>query len=87
MKAISFLFEATQLRKYDHCLPRTTYGGGNRLPLGIMAALRPRVKPQIVRGSSSSSDTSQTDVLKLSTTGGNPEAVTLGCAEESRARS
>lgn len=62
------------------------HGGGSHLLLAIMAALRPLRKPKIVR-EPSSSGTRQAHMSKLSTAGGNPEALTIGCTEDARARS
>ena len=52
--------------------------------LGIMAALRPLVNPKIAKkGTKKFIRHSQTDMSKLSATGGNPEALTIGYAEDS----
>lgn len=73
--------------RINRSLPGTVYEADSHVLPGIMAAVRPLVKPQIVSGPKRSSDTRQTDMLKLSTTGGNPEALTSGCTGHSRARS
>ena len=61
-----------------------TWGGGSHLSLSIMADLRPLVKPQIVKKRKKSPGISQTGMSKLSATGKNPEALTIGCTEDSR---
>lgn len=75
------------LRMTSQLFLGAAYKGGSHFLPGMVAALRPFVKPKIIRGPRSSSDTSQTYVSKLSGTGGNPQALTTGCVEGLRATS
>ena len=53
-----------------------------------MAALRPLVKPKIVKKRTKKFIWHQSDqYVKIKGTGGSPEALTTGCAEDSRTRS
>lgn len=62
------------------------YIGGSHLLLGIMAALRPLVKPKITRKRTKKFiQHSQTHMSKLSVAGGSPEALTVGCVENTGA--
>ncbi|VFV28858.1 Hypothetical predicted protein [Lynx pardinus] len=52
-----------------------------------MAAFRPLVKPKILKNKTKKFIWHQTDRSKSSATSGNPEALTIKCAEDSKARS